>query len=124
MSARRTKFYLDKQHGKWMGVCSGLADYTGIEAIWFRVGMVVLTIAQGWPLIGYLAMGFLANQKPIGLYSDIDEQKFWQRVRANPARSARDVRAKLRDIDRRLADMELLYTSQNTRLADEIEALR
>ncbi|MES2988040.1 MAG: PspC domain-containing protein, partial [Pseudomonadota bacterium] len=30
----RTKFYLDKQNGKIMGVCAGLADYTGIEAIW------------------------------------------------------------------------------------------
>ena len=30
----RTKFYLDKANGKWLGVCSGLADYTGIDVIW------------------------------------------------------------------------------------------
>ncbi len=124
MTARRTKFYLDKQDGKWMGVCSGLADYTGIDAIWWRVGMIALTIMQGWPLIVYFAIGFLGSSKPVGLYSDADEQKFWQRVRANPSRTSRDVRSKFRDIDRRLADMELLYTSQNSRLADEIDALR
>ena len=28
MSASRTKFYLDKQNKKWLGVCAGIADYT------------------------------------------------------------------------------------------------
>ena len=125
MTARRTKFYLDKQHGKWMGVCSGIADYTGIDALWLRVGAIVLTIAgSGMLIIAYLAIGLLATKKPIGLYDSADEEKFWQRVRTNPARSARDVRAKMRDIDRRLADMELYYTSRNTQLANEIDALR
>jgi len=45
-------------------------------------------------------------------------------VRTNPARSTRDVRSKFRDIDRRLADIEVYYTSRNTRLADEIDSLR
>ena len=31
MSASRTKFYLDKQNSKWLGVCAGIADYTGID---------------------------------------------------------------------------------------------
>ncbi|MET0245828.1 MAG: envelope stress response membrane protein PspC, partial [Sphingomonas sp.] len=34
------------------------------------------------------------------------------------------VRSKLRDVDRRLADMETHFTSRNTALADEIERLR
>jgi phage shock protein C len=121
---RRTKFYLNKQDAKWSGVCSGMADYTGIDAIWIRLGMVLLTISLGWPILAYFVIAWVASSKPVGLYSDPDEEKFWQRVRANPARTSRDVRAKFRDIDRRLADMELLYTSENRRLADEIDALR
>ena len=39
-------------------------------------------------------------------------------------RSAGEVRAKLRDIDRRMADIETLYTSRNTQLANEIDSLR
>ena len=27
----RTKFYLDKRNGKVMGVCAGIADYTGLD---------------------------------------------------------------------------------------------
>ena len=45
-------------------------------------------------------------------------------MRQSPARTAREVRSRFRDIDRRLADMEVYYTSNNTRLADEIESLR
>lgn len=125
MSASRTQFYLDKQNAKWMGVCSGIADYTGLDITLVRVGMIILTcVTSGWVLIGYVAAGYLAPKKPIGLYQSEDNAKFWQGVRTNPRRSTAEVRSKFRDIDRRLADIELMYTSRNTRLADEIEQLR
>ena len=126
MSASRTKFYLDKQNGKWLGVCSGIADYAGVEVIWVRVGTVILTLAGGfpWTLIAYWMIAWMASPKPIGLYETPEDAKFWQGVRTNPKRSTRDVRSKFRDIDRRLADIETMYTSRDTRLADEIERLR
>ena len=125
MSASRTQFYLDKQNGKWMGVCAGIADYTGLDITLVRVGVIVLTcVTSGWVLLAYLAAGYLAPKKPIGLYQSEDNAKFWQGVRTNPKRSTAEVRSKFRDIDRRLADIELMYTSRNTRLADEIDSLR
>ena len=126
MTARRTKFYLDKQNAKWSGVCAGIADYTGIDVIWVRIGAVVFTLMGGfpWTLIAYWLAAWMGSPKPVGLYDSREEQKFWQGVRSNPARTSRDVRAKLRDIDRRLADLEIFYTSRNSSLADEIEALR
>ena len=126
MTASRTKFYLDKQNKKWLGVCAGIADYTGIEATWVRIGTVLITLMGGfpWTLIAYLVAAWVAHPKPYGLYEDAEEAKFWQGVRRSPAHSTRDVRAKFRDIDRRLADIETYYTSRNTRLADEIDNLR
>lgn len=125
MTASRTQFYLDKQNAKWMGVCAGVADYTGLDLTLVRVGVVVLTcVTSGWVLLAYLAAGWLAPKKPIGLYQSEENAKFWQGVRSNPKRSTSEVRSKFRDIDRRLADIELMYTSRNTRLADEIEQLR
>ncbi|RJF91018.1 envelope stress response membrane protein PspC [Sphingomonas cavernae] len=126
MSASRTKFYLDKQNAKWLGVCSGIADYTGVDVTWVRIGTVLLTLAGGfpWTLIAYWVAAWVANPKPMGLYESPEDAKFWQGVRQSPARTTRDVRAKFRDIDRRLADVELYYTSRNTRLADEIDSLR
>jgi phage shock protein C len=125
-SPRRTKFYLDKQHGKWMGVCAGIADYTGIDVTLVRIGMVVATIlGSGAMIIVYLAAGFIAPPKPRELDNETPaEAKFWQGVRAAPGRTVRDVRSKFRDIDRRLADVETYVTSSNNQLSREIEKLR
>ena len=62
--------------------------------------------------------------KPAHLYVDRDEQKYWQRVRQSPQRTAREIRSQFRDIDRRLAEVETYYVTSNPRLSAEIERLR
>ncbi len=125
MTASRTKFYLDKQNAKYLGVCSGIADYTGFDVTVIRIVTIVATFAT-FPtaLIIYWIIAWMAPAKPLGMYDDAEEAKFWQGVRQSPARTTRDVRSKFRDIDRRLADVETYYTSRNTSLSNEIEALR
>jgi len=126
MTPRHTKFYLDKQNAKWMGVCAGIADYTGIDVTLVRIGMVVLTLlGSGMTFIAYFAAAWLAPSKPQELKYETPEQaKFWQSVRASPARTVRDVRSRFRELDRRLADVETYVTSSHGRLAREIEQLR
>ena len=108
------------------GVCAGIADYTGVEVMWIRIGTVLLTLAGGfpWTVIAYFMIAWMAQKKPYGLYESREDEKFWQGVRSNPTRSASEMRSTFRDIDRRLADIEMYYTSRNTRLADEIDSLR
>lgn len=125
MSASRTKFYLDKQHAKVKGVCAGIADYTGIDLTLVRVGFVILLfVTHVVALLGYILVAWLAPAKPIGLYESPDDAKFWQGVRSNPKRSTAEVRSKLRDVDRRLADIETHYTTRHSSLAAEIDSLR
>jgi phage shock protein C len=126
MSAQRTKLYLDKTNAKLSGVCAGIADYTGVEVMWIRIGTVLLTLAGGfpWTLIAYGMIAWMATPRPHDLYESRDDEKFWQGVRSNPARSTAEIRSTFRDIDRRLADIEIFYTSRNTQLSDEIERLR
>lgn len=125
MSSRRTKFYLDKQNAKLMGVCSGIADYTGIDALWVRV-IAVLVVLAGFGLLipAYIVVGLVANKKPTELYGDAEEERFWQSVRQSPRRTARDVKSSFREIDRRLGDIENFYVSSNPRLSREIDNLR
>ena len=125
--ARHTKFYVDKRNKKWMGVCAGIADYSGIDVTVVRIGLVILTIATGfaWTILVYLIAGWMAPRKPTELYEQKPEdKKFWQQVRTSPRRTVREVRAKFREIDRRLADVETYVTSSHGRLAQEIEQLR
>jgi phage shock protein C len=124
--ARHTKFYLDRKNRKWMGVCAGIADYTGLDVTLIRIGAVLLTVlGSGMTIIAYFVAAWLAPSKPRELAHETPEDaKFWQGVRASPARTVRDVRSRFRDIDRRLADVETYVTSSNSRLAREIEQLR
>ena len=127
MNTPRTTLYKDEQNAKLMGVCAGLADYTGVDALWWRLGMLVATLSGGFPvtLPAYFIMGLLLNRKPPHLYTqDKQEQKYWQGVRQNPTRTAREIRGKLREIDRRLASVEEHYVSSNPRLDSEIDRLR
>jgi phage shock protein C len=124
MNSPRTTLYRDKHNGKLMGVCAGIADYTGVNVFWIRLVAVALSLGLGWPILAYFIVGFLLNKKPPYLYRDESEQKYWQGVRQSPRRTAREIRANFRDIDRRLAAVETHYVSSNPRLTAEIERLR
>ena len=127
MSGPHTKFYRNKQDGVIAGVCAGIADYTGTDVTWVRIGFLVLALVFGGAPVmipAYIITALVAPKRPADLYVDREEEKFWQHVRQSPARTTRDIRARFRDIDRRLADIEKYYTSTNRQLADEIESLR
>jgi len=125
VNSPRTTLYRDKHNAKLMGVCSGIADYTGIDAIWIRlIAFFSLWPTGGFTILAYFVAGFLLNKKPPHLYRDESEQKYWQRVRQSPHRTAREIRSQFRDIDRRLASVEAHYVESNPRLTAEIERLR
>ena len=122
----RTSFYLDKRNGKVMGVCSGLADYTGFDVTLIRILLVLGIFMGGGALLPvYFLAGIIARDKPRELQdSDPEETRFWQNVRTSPSRTARDIKSRFRDIDRRLAQIEHYVTIENRSLAREIEQLR
>ena len=56
------KFRLNKPHGKLMGVCAGLADYTDWDVTLIRVAFVIGTLAGFGLLIPiYIATGLIAD---------------------------------------------------------------
>lgn len=125
MINRRTRLYRDKPNGKVLGVCAGIADYTDVDPSWVRLGAVMLMLLSGgWIVMLYFLAGFLLSDKPRQADADPREEQFWRQVRRSPRRSAREVRAALRALDRRLAGVESHYVSANPRLAAEIERLR
>lgn len=124
--ASRTRFYRDKQNGKVMGVCAGIADYTGFDVALVRICFLAAVFMSGGSVLPfYFIAGWVAPTKPRELdYRGSEDREFWQGVRASPARAARDIRSRFKDMDRRLADIESYVTTENRSLAREIEQLR
>ena len=122
----RTRFYRNKRHGKVNGICAGIADYTGLDVTLVRIGLVAAILVGGGALLPvYFIAGWIADDQPREIAADDkDERKFWQGVRASPGQSARDIRGRMREIDRRLAEIEQYVTTENRSLAREIEELR
>lgn len=64
--AFNSPFRLDKTNAKLMGVCSGLANYTGIETVWLRIGFVVASLLGfGSPVLIYLVIGLVADSQTV-----------------------------------------------------------
>ena len=62
--AFNSPFRLDKTNAKVMGVCAGLANYTGIETVWIRVGFVAASLLGfGSPVLIYLVIGLVADSQ-------------------------------------------------------------
>ena len=122
----RTRFYRDKRNGKVMGICAGIADYTGFDVSLVRIAMIAAVfLSSGSILPVYFIAGWIAPDRPTELESsDVEERAFWRSVRQSPTRTARDIRLRLKDVDRRLADVESYVTTENRSLAREIEQLR
>lgn len=124
--ASRTRFYRDKRNGKLFGVCAGIADYTGFDVNLVRVCFLAAVFMSGGSVLPfYFIAAMVTPTKPRQFeLADTEERQFWQGVRASPARTARDIRSRFKDIDRRLADIESYVTTENRSLAREIEQLR
>ncbi|MBN8485710.1 MAG: PspC domain-containing protein [Sphingomonadales bacterium] len=61
MTPSRT-FRLDKVNGKFMGVCSGIANYFGWDANLVRIAFVLGTIfGAGSLILVYLAIGLIVD---------------------------------------------------------------
>lgn len=137
----RGQFYLDKSNAKLAGVCAGIADYTGVCALWVRVAAVLLTFWVSFITIPiYIAIAVLADKRPMALYSEEEEDRLLRRMERRRARRdsldryglsmpgtsrSTRLRSDMSDLDKRIADMEAHYSaSSNSRLAAEIDSLR
>jgi phage shock protein C len=115
---RLKNFYLDRNNGKVFGVCAGLARMLGWDATFIRVGLVVATLAGGWPwtAIAYVAAAVIAKARSRS-FSETDELRNWRG-------STHDLKRQSRDIDHRMAEIDSYVASSNRRLAEEFEQLR
>jgi len=130
MGGPNTRFYLDKRNAKIKGVCAGMAEHFGIDVTWVRlIALGSLAVLGPLSIIAYYVAAGSAGVRPEEVErrmerQDSHEKEFWKKVRRNPHASARAIRSRFRDLDRRLAAAETYLTSPDKRLAREIDQLR
>ena len=58
------RFLINRRDAKIMGVAAGISDYTGIDALVVRLGLVALLLLTG-PVVVllYLLTGWLAGER-------------------------------------------------------------
>jgi phage shock protein C len=66
MQNHRNTFHLDKPNAKWLGVCAGIARYTGIDLTLLRIITVLSTLflTGGTLLIAYVIVALIAPSRP------------------------------------------------------------
>ena len=58
------RFVINRREAKVLGVAAGIVDYTGVDPLLIRLGLVALTMLTG-PIVilFYLLIGWLAPQQ-------------------------------------------------------------
>jgi len=58
------RFLVNRRDGKIMGVAAGLADYTGVDPLLIRLGLVAALLLTGPIIIAlYLVAGLVAAER-------------------------------------------------------------
>ena len=115
--ADRWRIWRDPEHGWIAGVCAGLADHfgvgVGIVRAGFGLGLVVFTLPT---LLGYIVLALALRPKPPRLFADPAQEAFWRGLHNDPRASLEALRARFRDLDRRLGRAETLVASSEFEL--------
>ncbi len=119
------KLYKDPRNGKIMGVCAGVADYTGIKVTIIRIAFIIGCFIGWFPalLILYFVMGFVLDAKPADLYKDEEEESFWRTARTRPDYTATNLSKRFKSIDKRIQSMERYMTSKRFKLDRDLRGL-
>ncbi|MGE5701400.1 MAG: PspC domain-containing protein [Clostridia bacterium] len=59
------RLYRSEHDKKLFGVCGGVAQYLSIDSSLVRIGVLLLTVFTGVPLLIYLAMALIVPKEPL-----------------------------------------------------------
>jgi phage shock protein PspC (stress-responsive transcriptional regulator) len=91
------RFYLDKPNAKFLGVCAGIAAWTGWDALWIRLGAVAFVL-MGFGLLVpvYFIIALVATARRTDDAGDIYDRP----------RRPQDYRSRFADIEAELRSLE------------------
>ena len=118
------RLYRDRERGKLLGVCAGLADYFGVDVFLVRLGVALGGIFFTMPVVGaYLLAALVLKNKPARIYASREEEDFWRTVATKPDVTIAGLKHKFREMERRLGGMETYVSSKEFELDRAINDL-
>jgi len=122
-TVRPRAFYRRADNAMLGGVCSGIANYFGLNLRVTRfLAVIAFCVAMPMAVIAYLAIVFLVPARAIGK-NEHRGSKNWRARRATPEEMASEVQSRTRSLDRRLARLEKYITSRRYELDEEFRNL-
>ena len=110
----RRKMLYRSRRGLILGVCRGLADYTGIPVFWVRVVVIAITLPSGFfpiPLL-YIVAGILMKSEPVIEPLTDDDHDFYNSWASDRSLALSRIKRRFEQLDRRARRMEDLVTAR------------
>ena len=126
MNMRGRTFEVDRDNGKALGVCAGIANTLNVDPTFVRVGFVIaaLVISVKAFIVLYLVGALIGWRKWGQNRSGYRPSRMAGSFPSSRSASREEERERMRSLDLRMQAIETYATSSNSRLAREIEDLR
>ena len=106
------RLYRDPDRGWLTGVCSGLADYFGVDVVLVRVGTVIAGLIFSWFVVAaYIALALYLPRKPAVDPLTANDAGFWRSMRVHPSQALVELVRRQERLSQRLARLEAEVTS-------------
>jgi len=117
--------YRDVERGKIAGVCAGLGAYLTIQPKYIRIAAVLGCVFGFFVpiVVVYGVLAILLKPRPNTQFGSESEERFWRTMSVSPNRTAGDLHARFKTLDRRLADIETKVTSEEFNLRQKFRDL-
>jgi phage shock protein C len=102
------------RQGWVLGVCQGIADFSGIAVLWIRLGCIGVMIFSGfWPLfIGYVVAAIFMKPAPLVQPRDDQDWEFYAAYSSDRRLALARLRRQFDSLDRRTRRMEERITNR------------
>jgi phage shock protein C len=118
------RFYRDTKNARIAGVCAGIADYFSWDLNMVRGLTIVSAIMFTLVTVGlYIFAAMVLPIKPLDLYDDDKEEKYWRRYRKSPRETLSTTKYRFRKLERKLSKLEAYVTSNRYQLDRDLQDL-
>jgi len=116
------RLYRDKENAMLAGVCSGIAEYAGLNVKGTRIvyALLCLTPMFAFMIITYVVLAIALPVKPASLYENKEQAEFWRGVSNAPSDVFGSLRHRFRELNMRLERMEAHVTSKEFEIDREL----